>query len=64
MQLVEVDSVDTQPLQASLARGAEVLRPTVADPLPLAFVRQAALGPDHQIVRIGMKGLGDLLLAA
>src|SRR5512132_4363469 len=39
-----------------------MLRPPVAQPFALSLVGEAALGRDHEIVRIRMQRLGDLML--
>jgi hypothetical protein len=63
VQLVEVDAVDPQAFQRSLAGLAQVLGAPVAGPLARTGPGQAALGRDHQAVGVGMKRLGDQLLA-
>ena len=63
MELVEGDLVQLQSAQAALADLPQVLGPAVGIPYPRAGPYQPALGRDDQVIGIGVKGLGDELLA-
>ena len=63
MELVEVDPLQAQPPQASLAGLAQVLGAAVALPPPGPGPRQAPLGRDHEAAGVGVERLGDQLLA-
>ena len=63
VQLVEVDPVEPQPPQARLAALLEPLGARVARPLAGTGPPQAALGRDHEPVRIRVERLGDQVLA-
>ena len=63
VQLIEVDAVDLQPPEAPFAGLPQVLGPPVARPLSRPGTGQAALGGDHEPVRVGMKRFGDQVLA-
>ncbi len=59
MELVELDALEAQPSQAARAGLAQMLRPAVGMPLVRAAARQATLGGDDEIVRVGVQGFGD-----
>src|SRR5215831_9612836 len=59
MELVQVDTRELQPLEAALARLAQVLRPSVRDPLRRRRTQQPALGRDDEAARIRREALGD-----
>src|SRR5215208_3711010 len=58
MQLVEVYALHLEPTQAALARLAQVLWATVGHPSTTRAC-QAALGGDHQVIRVGVERFGD-----
>ena len=62
VQLVELDALQAQAPQASLARFAQVLGAPVARPPTRTAARHAALGGDHEIVRVGVQRFGDQAL--
>ena len=62
VQLVEVDALDVQALQAAFDRLAQVLGAAVLVPARRARSDQAAFGCDHQVLGVGVKRLGDQLL--
>src|ERR671921_910536 len=57
MQLVEVYALHLEPTQAALARFAQVLWATVGHPSTTRAC-QAALGGDHQVIRVGVERFG------
>src|SRR5215207_5117064 len=61
VELVEVYALHLEPLQAALARLAQVLRAPVGDP-PATGPRVAALGGDDQVIRVRVQRLGDQTL--
>src|SRR5215475_7104467 len=63
MELVEIDALELQSLEAALAGLAQVLGPSVRDPLRRAGTQQSTLGRDHQAARIGCETLRDQPLA-
>ncbi len=63
VQLVQVDSLEPKPLQAALARLAQVVRMPVAVPLGRARSAQPALRRDDEVVRVGVERLRDQLFA-
>ena len=63
VQLVEVDAIEAQTAQASLARLAQVLGPPVPRPGAGALAEEPALGGDHEALRVGVQRLGDQELA-
>ena len=63
VELVERDLFESQPLQALVAHGAQVLRSTVRSPPVRAVAQEPALGRDHDVVGVGVQRLGDELLA-
>ena len=63
VELVQRNLVQPQPLQAALARRAQVLGPAVGVPAARTRPDQAALGSDDEVVGIGVQGLGDQPLA-
>ncbi len=62
VELVEIDALELEAAQAPLAGFPQVLRPAVGLPLARPGADQAALGGDHQPLRVRMEGLGDELL--
>ena len=63
VQLDQVDPVDPEVAQAELHLLLEVRRAADLGPLPGAGPGEARLGGDHQVVGVGVEGLGDQLLA-
>src|SRR6202521_1860935 len=63
VQLVEINPVGAQALEARLAGGAQMRWPAVPTPLARPRPRQAALGRNDQPVAIGRQRFGDQLLA-
>jgi hypothetical protein len=62
VQLVEIDSLETEPPQAAFAVRANRLRPSVVESRAPWASRRPSLGRDHEAVGIGMKRRGDLEL--
>src|SRR5690242_4877840 len=63
VELVQPELPEPQPPQAALAGLAQVLGPAVGLPAVRARADQAALGRDHQVVRVRVERLGDQGLA-
>src|ERR1039457_1144105 len=63
VELVQGNLIQPQPPQAALAGLPEMLGAPVRLPAPRTGPPQPALGRDDEIVRVGMKGLGDQQLA-
>ena len=63
VELVERDLLELEPPQASLAGLDQVVRPAVLRPLPGTGALEAALGRDHEIIRVRRQRLADELLA-
>jgi hypothetical protein len=63
VELIEVDTVEAQPLQAPFARLAQVRRVAFSLPDIAPRANQSALGRDHQTARIRMQRLADQTLA-
>src|SRR5215203_544687 len=61
MQLVEVYALHLEPTQAALARLAQVLGAPVGDP-STTRAREASLGGDDQVIRVGVECFGDQAL--
>jgi len=59
VQLVEVDALELQALQAAGEISFKLLRAAIGIPAAGARSGQTALGRDHQPLRIGMERLGD-----
>jgi len=59
VELVERDLLEPQPAQAALAGLDQVLGPAVDRPLAGARALQAALGRDHEVIRVRVQGLAD-----
>jgi hypothetical protein len=62
MELPEVDSVQSEPLETSLQLSAQELGPPVLHPLIRSRPPEPTLGRDHQ-ARVRVQRLGDELLA-
>ena len=63
VELVQRDLFELEPSQASLAGLDQVVRPAVLRPLPGTGALEAALGRDHEIIRVRRQRLADELLA-
>ena len=63
VELVDVDPVEAEATQATLARPAQMLRPTIRMPAAVTRPGQPALRRDHHALGIGMQRLGDQPLA-
>src|SRR5207248_8646688 len=63
MELIEVDPLELQPLQASVELLAQPLRPPVLDPLVRPGAVEASLRGDDEAGRVGVQRLADELLA-
>ena len=63
VKLVEIDLFDLQSLEAALTGRAQMLGTTVRLPLSWPWPQQPTLGRDHELLRIGVEGLGDQSLA-
>ena len=63
MELVQVDARELQSLEAPLASLAQVLGPSVRDPLRRARTQQTAFGRDDEAARVRREALRDQPLA-
>ena len=63
VKLIDIDLFDAEAPQATLTRGAQVLRAPIRFPCPGPRPEQPALGGDHEILGIRMEGLRDQSLA-
>src|SRR6202011_2848846 len=62
VELVQVDPLETQAAQAPVDSLAQMIRPPVLHPPSGARALEAALGRNHQPLRIGVQSLGDQAL--
>ena len=63
VQLVEIDPLQPQPLQAPVNTLLQILRPPVRHPLPGAWPGKPALGRDDDSFRVRMQRFSDQELA-
>ena len=63
MQLVHVDTIELQPLQAPLDGFAQVIRAGIMNPLVRSYALPTALGRDHQPLRIRVQRFRDQFFA-
>jgi hypothetical protein len=63
MQLIEINPVNAETLEARLAGGAQMTWPSVWTPRAGAGPCEAALGRNDQPIGIGRQSFGDQLLA-
>ena len=63
MELVEIDALELQTAQAAFALLAQVFGAAIGVPHVGTRTHQAALGGDDEIVRVGVEGFGDEVLA-
>jgi hypothetical protein len=63
MQLVQVDALQLQPLEATVERRAQVLGSPVRIPVVRTAAQQPPFGRDHQAHTVRMQRFGDQLLA-
>ena len=62
VELVEVDPLELQALERGLAAAAEAVRAAVSLPHARPRSLEAALGGDHEVLRIRPERLGDQVL--
>ncbi len=62
MELIQIDSIDPEPLQTRLARLLEVIGSSSWNPISGLVANQASLGRDDEIRRVRMEGLCDEVL--
>src|ERR1700722_9474363 len=63
MELIDVDPVEPEALEASVQRGAQTLWIALRGPLVWARAAVAALGGDHEALGIRVQRLGNEVLA-
>src|SRR4030095_5872962 len=63
MQLVDVDAIQAQPLQAAIDGLAQVFRAGVVSPLPGSWTIPSTLGRNHKIPRVRRQCFSDQFFA-
>jgi hypothetical protein len=59
MELEEINALETQAVETSVATGAQIFRAAVGDPFIRAGAFEARFGGDHQSCRVGVERLGN-----